>query len=263
MTLGNNEKKMLSAMRTKINHIWSLDELLEVTKWQDQVHVAGSGKTLMEEEFVEIIETKRKIVSLGDEGQKAVENGLLEFRLWSWIIGQKKSNRTMKGLFDAGFERVEAVVAHEYFHNWSGNRVTCRDWFQLSLKEGFTVYRDAEFSADMNSRAVKRINDASLMRSVQFAEDAGPMSHSVRPDSFIEISNFYTVTIYEKGAEVVRMLANILGPELFRKARVARNPKNSNKINIPPRKAIKWKMSKNLFKRMNSNFNEEKIPNAL
>ena len=119
---------------------------------------------------------------------------------------------------DAGFERVEAVVAHEYFHNWSGNRVTFRDWFQLSLKEGFTVFRDAEFSADMNSREVKRVEDAGYLRTVQFAEDAGPMAHPVRPDSYMEISNFYTVTIYEKGAEVVRMLSKLLGSELFRQA---------------------------------------------
>jgi aminopeptidase N len=118
---------------------------------------------------------------------------------------------------DAGFQRVEGVVAHEYFHNWSGNRVTCRDWFQLSLKEGFTVFRDAEFSADMNSRTVKRVEDVSLLRTAQFAEDAGPMAHPIRPDSFIEISNFYTLTVYEKGAEVVRMVRTLLGEELFRK----------------------------------------------
>jgi len=118
---------------------------------------------------------------------------------------------------DMGFQRVEGVVAHEYFHNWSGNRVTCRDWFQLSLKEGFTVFRDAEFSADMNSRTVKRVEDVGVMRTAQFAEDAGPMAHPIRPDSFIEISNFYTLTIYEKGAEVVRMIHTLLGPELFRK----------------------------------------------
>jgi aminopeptidase N len=118
---------------------------------------------------------------------------------------------------DSGFQRVEAVVAHEYFHNWSGNRVTCRDWFQLSLKEGFTVFRDAEFSADMNSRTVKRVEDVSLLRTAQFAEDSGPMAHPIRPDSFIEISNFYTLTIYEKGAEVVRMVRTLLGNELFRK----------------------------------------------
>ncbi|MCV6589395.1 MAG: aminopeptidase N [Marinobacterium sp.] len=118
---------------------------------------------------------------------------------------------------DAGFQRVEGVVAHEYFHNWSGNRVTCRDWFQLSLKEGFTVFRDAEFSADMNSRTVKRVEDVTLLRTAQFAEDAGPMAHPIRPASFIEISNFYTLTVYEKGAEVVRMIHTLLGPELFRK----------------------------------------------
>ncbi len=118
---------------------------------------------------------------------------------------------------DAGFQRVEGIVAHEYFHNWSGNRVTCRDWFQLSLKEGFTVFRDAEFSADMGSRTVKRVEEVSLLRTAQFAEDAGPMAHPVRPDSFIEISNFYTLTVYEKGAEVVRMIHTLLGPELFRK----------------------------------------------
>lgn len=117
---------------------------------------------------------------------------------------------------DATYQRIEAIVAHEYFHNWSGNRVTCRDWFQLSLKEGFTVFRDAEFSADMNSRGVKRIQDASLLRTAQFAEDAGPMAHPIRPESFIEISNFYTLTVYEKGCEVVRMIHTILGAEKFR-----------------------------------------------
>ncbi|UTW45998.1 aminopeptidase N [bacterium SCSIO 12696] len=119
---------------------------------------------------------------------------------------------------DAAFQRVEAIVAHEYFHNWSGNRVTCRDWFQLSLKEGFTVFRDAEFSADMGSRVVKRVEDASLLRTAQFSEDAGPMAHPVQPASFIEISNFYTLTVYEKGCEVVRMYHTLLGPEKFREA---------------------------------------------
>jgi aminopeptidase N len=118
---------------------------------------------------------------------------------------------------DDAYQRVEAVVAHEYFHNWSGNRVTCRDWFQLSLKEGFTVFRDAEFSADMHSRAVKRIEDVSFLRSIQFAEDASPLAHPVRPNSYIEISNFYTTTIYEKGAEVVGMYRTLLGEEKFRR----------------------------------------------
>lgn len=117
---------------------------------------------------------------------------------------------------DEGFERIEAIVAHEYFHNWSGNRVTCRDWFQLSLKEGFTVFRDAEFTADTHARAVKRMDDVTLLRTSQFAEDAGPMAHPIRPSSYIEINNFYTLTVYEKGAEVVRMLHTLLGPERFR-----------------------------------------------
>ncbi len=118
---------------------------------------------------------------------------------------------------DAAFQRVEGVVAHEYFHNWSGNRVTCRDWFQLSLKEGFTVFRDQGFTADMNSAPVKRIQDVSFLRTAQFAEDSGPTAHPVRPDHYIEITNFYTLTIYEKGSEIVRMLRHLLGWETFRK----------------------------------------------
>ncbi|MCW9023380.1 MAG: aminopeptidase N [Gammaproteobacteria bacterium] len=118
---------------------------------------------------------------------------------------------------DDDFYRIQSIIGHEYFHNWSGNRVTCRDWFQLSLKEGFTVFRDEEFSADLNSLAVKRIDDVNVLRSHQFAEDSGPMAHPVRPDHYIEISNFYTVTIYNKGAEVVRMLRNLLGWDGFRK----------------------------------------------
>jgi aminopeptidase N len=119
---------------------------------------------------------------------------------------------------DADFDGIESVIAHEYFHNWTGNRITCRDWFQLSLKEGFTVYRDQEFSADMGSRGVKRISDARLLRAHQFPEDGGPLAHPVRPESYIEINNFYTATVYQKGAEVVRMQANLLGPERFRQA---------------------------------------------
>ena len=117
---------------------------------------------------------------------------------------------------DYDYDAIAAVVAHEYFHNWSGNRVTCRDWFQLSLKEGFTVYRDQGFSADQGSAAVKRIEDVRGLRAAQFPEDSGPLAHPVRPESYIEISNFYTATIYNKGAEVIRMMATILGPEGFR-----------------------------------------------
>jgi len=129
---------------------------------------------------------------------------------------------------DVDFENVESVVGHEYFHNWTGNRVTCRDWFQLSLKEGLTVFRDQEFSADMmaegldevqadSARAVKRIEDVKVLRAAQFPEDAGPMAHPIRPDSYQEINNFYTVTVYEKGAEVIRMQHTLLGEQLFQR----------------------------------------------
>src|SRR5690606_10428610 len=130
---------------------------------------------------------------------------------------------------DADFAHVESVVGHEYFHNWTGNRVTCRDWFQLTLKEGLTVFRDQEFSADRlageaespeaaaSARAVKRIEDVRVLRTAQFAEDAGPMAHPIRPDSYHEINNFYTLTIYEKGAEVIRMLHTLVGEAGFRK----------------------------------------------
>ena len=117
---------------------------------------------------------------------------------------------------DTDFAAIETVIAHEYFHNWTGNRVTCRDWFQLSLKEGLTVFRDQQFSADMALRALKRIRDARVLRTHQFPQDAGPMAHPVRPDSYIEISNFYTVTIYNKGAEIIRMLHTLIGEEAFK-----------------------------------------------
>lgn len=117
---------------------------------------------------------------------------------------------------DAASFRVKAVIAHEYFHNWTGNRITCRDWFQLCLKEGLTVFRDQGFSADFRSKAVQRIDDVSILRSHQFTEDASPLAHPVRPDSFVEINNFYTATVYEKGAEIVRMMANLLGAQKYR-----------------------------------------------
>jgi aminopeptidase N len=119
---------------------------------------------------------------------------------------------------DWDYGAIAAIVAHEYFHNWSGNRVTCRDWFQLSLKEGFTVFRDQQFSADQGSPAVKRIEGVRALRASQFAEDAGPLAHAVRPTSYVEISNFYTATVYDKGAELIRMMATLLGPDRFRRA---------------------------------------------
>ncbi|MBB6521639.1 aminopeptidase N [Pseudoteredinibacter isoporae] len=151
------------------------------------------------------------IVAVDDFNMGAMENKGLNIFNTSCVLAKAETTT------DAGFQRVEGVVAHEYFHNWSGNRVTCRDWFQLSLKEGFTVFRDAQFSSDMGSETVKRVEDVSLLRSAQFAEDGGPLAHAVRPASFIEISNFYTLTIYEKGAEIVRMLHTLLGAETFRK----------------------------------------------
>ena len=151
------------------------------------------------------------IVAVDDFNMGAMENKSLNIFNTSCVLCSPQTTT------DLGFQRVEAIVAHEYFHNWSGNRVTCRDWFQLSLKEGFTVFRDAEFSADMGSRTLKRVEDATLLRTAQFAEDAGPMAHPVRPDSFMEINNFYTLTVYEKGAEVVRMIHTLLGAEAFRR----------------------------------------------
>ena len=151
------------------------------------------------------------IVAVNDFNMGAMENKGLNIFNSSAVLARAETAT------DAAHQRVEAIVAHEYFHNWSGNRVTCRDWFQLSLKEGFTVFRDSEFSADMNSRTVKRIQDVAYLRTHQFAEDAGPMAHAVCPESFIEISNFSTLTVYEKGSEVVRMIHTLLGAEGFRK----------------------------------------------
>ena len=152
------------------------------------------------------------IVAVNDFNMGAMENKGLNIFNSKYVLARPDTAT------DQDFLGIEGVIAHEYFHNWTGNRITCRDWFQLSLKEGFTVFRDQEFSADMGARGVKRIEDVRLLRAHQFAEDAGPMAHPIRPASYIEINNFYTVTVYEKGAEVVRMQANLLGPEVFRKA---------------------------------------------
>ncbi|ODB85457.1 aminopeptidase N [Candidatus Thiodiazotropha endoloripes] len=152
------------------------------------------------------------IVAVNDFNMGAMENKGLNIFNSKYVLARPDTAT------DSDFQHIEGVIAHEYFHNWTGNRITCRDWFQLSLKEGLTVFRDQEFSADMGSRGVKRIEDVRLLRSHQFAEDAGPMAHPVRPESYIEINNFYTVTVYEKGAEVVRMQANLLGAETYRKA---------------------------------------------
>lgn len=178
---------------------YALDALKRSMRWDEEVY----GREYDLDVFM--------IVAVDDFNMGAMENKGLNIFNSSCVLANPTTAT------DSAYQRIEAIVAHEYFHNWSGNRVTCRDWFQLSLKEGFTVFRDACFSADMNSATVKRIEDARLMRTVQFAEDAGPMAHPVQPDSFIEIANFYTVTIYEKGAEIVGMLHKILGAQGFRK----------------------------------------------
>ncbi|HEX5342725.1 MAG TPA: aminopeptidase N [Duganella sp.] len=155
------------------------------------------------------------IVAVGDFNMGAMENKGLNIFNTKFVLANPRTAT------DVDYAGIEAVVGHEYFHNWTGNRVTCRDWFQLSLKEGLTVFRDQEFSADMigtdTGRAVTRIDQVRTLRQAQFPEDAGPMSHPVRPDSFVEINNFYTVTVYEKGAEVVRMYQTLLGRDGFRK----------------------------------------------
>ncbi|MCS5596123.1 MAG: aminopeptidase N [Alphaproteobacteria bacterium] len=152
------------------------------------------------------------IVAVSDFNMGAMENKSLNIFNTALVLAHKDTAT------DADFMRVESVVGHEYFHNWTGNRITCRDWFQLSLKEGLTVFRDQEFSADMNSAPVQRIDDVMHLREFQFSEDASPLAHPIRPDNYIEINNFYTMTVYEKGAEVIRMFYNLLGPETYRKA---------------------------------------------
>jgi aminopeptidase N len=150
------------------------------------------------------------IVAVADFNFGAMENKGLNIFNSRYILADPDTAT------DADYDAIAGVVAHEYFHNWSGNRVTCRDWFQLSLKEGFTVFRDQQFSADLGSAAVKRIEDVRTLRAAQFPEDDGPLAHPVRPDSYVEIANFYTATVYNKGAELIRMLHTLLGAEAFR-----------------------------------------------
>lgn len=177
---------------------YALDSLKRSMKWDEEVY----GREYDLDIFM--------IVAVDDFNMGAMENKGLNIFNSSCVLAKPETTT------DSAYLNIEAIVAHEYFHNWSGNRVTCRDWFQLSLKEGLTVFRDSMFSADMNSPVVKRIEDVNVLRTAQFAEDAGPMAHPIRPASYMEISNFYTLTIYEKGAEVVRMLHTLLGADQFR-----------------------------------------------
>lgn len=151
------------------------------------------------------------IVAVGDFNMGAMENKSLNVFNTAYVLARPETAT------DGDYEGIEGVIGHEYFHNWTGNRVTCRDWFQLTLKEGLTVFRDQEFSADMGSAAVKRIEDVRLLRGAQFREDAGPMAHPIRPDSYVAMDNFYTATVYNKGAEIIRMMHTLVGAAGFRK----------------------------------------------
>ena len=152
------------------------------------------------------------IVAVDDFNMGAMENKGLNIFNSSAVLASAQTS------VDRNFESIEAIIAHEYFHNWTGNRITCRDWFQLSLKEGLTVFRDQEFSADMRNADVRRIEDVKALRNRQFREDNGPLAHPVRPESFIEINNFYTATVYEKGAELIRMIKTLVGEESYKAA---------------------------------------------
>jgi aminopeptidase N len=178
---------------------YAVDSLKRAMRWDEQAF----GREYDLDVFM--------IVAVSDFNMGAMENKGLN------VFNDKYVLASADTVTDIDYERIEAIIAHEYFHNWTGNRITCRDWFQLCLKEGLTVFRDQEFTSDQRSRPVKRIADVRGLRAQQFVEDAGPLAHPVRPSVYHEINNFYTATVYEKGAELVRMLRVLLGPEAFRK----------------------------------------------
>ena len=183
--------------RDKCEH--AMESLKNAMRWDEQVYGREYDLDLY------------MIVAVGHFNMGAMENKGLNVFNTKFVLARPDTAT------DSDYESIEAVIGHEYFHNWTGNRITCRDWFQLSLKEGFTVFRDQEFTGDRTSKAVKRIEDVNMLRTRQFAEDAGPLAHPVRPEAYIEINNFYTLTVYEKGAEVVRMIHTLVGAEGFRK----------------------------------------------
>jgi aminopeptidase N len=211
------ERIRTSSGKEKLLQVWvephdldktrhAMDSLIHAIRWDEE----RFGLELDLDRFM--------IVAVSDFNMGAMENKGLNIFNTKYVLANPETAT------DTDFANIEAVVGHEYFHNWTGNRVTCRDWFQLSLKEGLTVFRDQEFSADMQggatdgaARAVKRIEDVRVLRQMQFAEDAGPMAHPVRPESYVEINNFYTMTVYEKGAEVVRMYQTLFGRDGFRR----------------------------------------------
>jgi len=179
---------------------WAMESLKASMRWDEKVF----GREYDLDVF--------NIVAVSDFNMGAMENKGLNIFNDKYILARPDTAT------DLDHVRIEAIIAHEYFHNWTGNRITCRDWFQLCLKEGLTVFRDQEFTSDMRSRAVKRIDDVRTLRARQFPEDQGPLAHPARPDSYIEINNFYTPTVYEKGAEICRMMKTLIGGEAFRKA---------------------------------------------
>ncbi|TLP67794.1 aminopeptidase N [Parasedimentitalea maritima] len=179
---------------------FGMEALIKSMKWDEDVYGLEYDLDIF------------NIVAVDDFNMGAMENKGLNIFNSSCVLASPETST------DANFERIEAIIAHEYFHNWTGNRITCRDWFQLCLKEGLTVYRDSQFTSDMRSASVKRISDVIDLRGRQFAEDNGPLAHQVRPESFQEINNFYTATIYEKGAEVIGMLKRLVGDEAYTKA---------------------------------------------
>ncbi len=209
--LAKNSRKFLTKSNKHVDlNIWirkedknkvkfAMDSLVEAMKWDEQKYNLEYDLSIF------------NIAAINNFNMGAMENKSLNIFNSKYLISDSKTST------DNEYDFIETIVAHEYFHNWTGNRITCRDWFQLSLKEGLTVYRDQEFSSDMGSRAVKRIKDVRLLRTVQFAEDAGPLAHSVRPKSYAEINNFYTSTVYNKGAELIRMLESILSEKGFLK----------------------------------------------
>jgi aminopeptidase N len=177
--------------------LYAMDSLKRAMRWDEE--------TFGREYDLDVF----NIVAVRDFNFGAMENKGLNIFNSAYILADPESAT------DADYEAIEAIVGHEYFHNWTGNRITCRDWFQLSLKEGLTVFREQQFSADQRSRAVQRIKDVKRLRARQFAEDAGPLAHPVRPSSYLKIDNFYTATVYEKGGEVIRMLERIVGDKAF------------------------------------------------
>jgi aminopeptidase N len=213
----------LSVRRQKIRTRSGKEHLLEIYTHRDDIDKTEHAMASLiasiawdEHRFGLALDLERfMIVAVGDYNMGAMENKGLNLFNTQYVLASPATAT------DNDYAGIESVVGHEYFHNWTGNRITCRDWFQLSLKEGLTVYRDQEFSMDMagtaSARAVKRIDDVKRLRSLQFPEDAGPMAHPVRPDAYVEIDNFYTPTVYEKGAEVVRMMATLVGREGFRR----------------------------------------------